>query len=302
MSDTKLLTLQGLPMLYHYTSLDGLLGIVNGNSVWASHCKYLNDSLEYIHALEFPVSLSNNIYMDDDYLSPFGFSIRKALDEMVHNNVYVSSFSEKPDLLSQWRGYCPPGRGVCIGFKRDVLEKYCHENELNLYKCVYSEVEQRQKMKKLIDQCEVEFPMPTVTRAEYDKFESKDRVNHEIDYHQYVIKGAGKNQADKALSNLCNSIAKLAPLFKDSGFHEESEWRIIAENPTSDIQFRSGISHLIPYITLPILSFSKDAIGEVIIGPNASSHSCISSVSMLLESNGLKDVNVRRSKIPFKSW
>lgn len=302
MRQINLLTLQGLPMLYHYTSLDGLIGIINSNSIWASHCKYLNDSLEYIHALDFPISLSNRIYMDDDYLSAFGFSIRKALDEMTHNDVYVSSFSEKPDLLSQWRGYCPSGRGVCIGFKRDILEKYCHESGLNLYKCVYSEAEQSQEMKKLIDQCEAAFPMPTITRAEYNKFESKDRVDHVINYNQYVMKGDGKNQADKALSNLCDSITKLAPLFKDSGFHEESEWRVIAENPTSNIQFRAGTSHLIPYITLPILCFSKDAIGEVIIGPNASSHSCISSISMLLESNGFKGINVRRSKIPFKSW
>tara|TARA_R110002033_G_scaffold121307_1_gene164274 strand:+ start:5331 stop:5984 length:654 start_codon:yes stop_codon:yes gene_type:complete len=217
-------------MLYHYTSLDGLIGIINGNSVWASHCKYLNDSVEYIHALNFPVSFSNNIYIDDDYLAPFGLSIRKALDKMVHKNIYISSFSEKPDLLSQWRGYCPPGRGICIGFKHDILEKYCRENNLNLNKCVYSQAEQSKAMKKLVDQCEREFPMPAVTRAEYDKFEISERVNHEIDYHQYVMEGDGKNQADTALNNLCDSITKLAPLFKDNGFHEELEWRIIVDN------------------------------------------------------------------------
>ncbi len=289
-------------MLYHYTSLDGLIGIINGNSVWASHCKYLNDSTEYIHALNAPISISNNIYMDDDYLSPFGFSIRKALGEMIHNNVYVSSFSEKPDLLSQWRGYCPPGRGVCIGFKREVLEEFCKENGLNLNKCIYNEDEQFQKMSALIQQCHEEFPKPAVSRQDYDAFESKGRVEHELNYQQYVTKGDGKKQADAALNNLCNSINKLAPLFKDVGFHEESEWRITSENPVSSISFRAGISHLIPYITLSILSFSKDAIGEVIIGPNASSHNCSNSVSMLLKSADFHDVNVRTSKIPFKSW
>jgi hypothetical protein len=289
-------------MLYHYTSLDGLIGIINGNSVWASHCKYLNDSTEYIHALNFPISLSNKIYIDDDYLSPFGFSMRKALDEMIHNDVYVSSFSEKSDLLSQWRGYCPPGRGVCIGFKRDVLEQFCSENNLNLDKCIYSESEQFQEMKNLINQCEAEFPMPTISRKDYDTFGSKDRVDHELNYKDFVMHGDGKIQADAALSNLCNSINTLAPLFKDDGFHEESEWRIISKNPSSKINFRAGISHLIPYITLSILDYSKSAIGEVIIGPNASSHNCANSVSMLLEANGFKGVNVMPSRIPFKSW
>lgn len=289
-------------MLYHYTSLDGLIGIINGNSVWASHCKYLNDSTEYIHALNAPIAISNNIYIDDDYLSPFGFSMRKALDEMIHNNVYVSSFSEKPDLLSQWRGYCPPGKGVCIGFKHEVLEAFCKENGLDLNKCIYNENEQFQNMNALIQQCQKEFPKPTISRQDYDAFESKGRVDHELNYKEYVTKGDGKEQADVALNNLCNSITKLAPLFKDVGFHEESEWRITSENPTSSINFRAGISHLIPYITLSILSFSKDAIGEVIIGPNASSHNCANSVSMLLKSADFHDVNVRTSKIPFKSW
>jgi len=289
-------------MLYHYTSLDGLIGIINGNSVWASHCKYLNDSTEYIHALNAPISISNNIYMDDDYLSPFGFSMRKALDEMIHNDVYVSSFSEKPDLLSQWRGYCPPGKGVCIGFKHEILEEFCKENGLDLNKCIYNESEQFQRMNALIQQCQKEFPKPAISRQDYDAFESKGRVDHELNYKEYVIKGDGKEQADVALNNLCNSITKLAPLFKDVGFHEESEWRITSENPTSSINFRAGISHLIPYITLSILSFSKDAIGEVIIGPNASSHNCANSVSMLLKSADFHDVNVKTSKIPFKSW
>ncbi|MDK2595220.1 DUF2971 domain-containing protein [Pseudoalteromonas obscura] len=240
--------------------------------------------------------------MDDDYLSPFGFSIRKALDEMKHNDVYVSSFSEKPDLLSQWRGYCPPGRGICIGFSRDVLEEYCRENNFDLKKCVYSEAEQNSEMKKLIRKCQAEFPMPTASRTEYDKFESNDRVKHELDYRQYVMNGEGKILADSALRNLCDSINKLAPLFKDNGFHEESEWRIIAENPTCKINFRAGSSHLIPYITLPILQFSKDAIREVIVGPNPSKQNCVSSVSMLLESNGFKNAKVKQSKIPFKSW
>ncbi|MDC9523079.1 DUF2971 domain-containing protein [Pseudoalteromonas sp. Angola-31] len=289
-------------MLYHYTSLEGLLGVINSKSIWASHCKYLNDSLEYIHALEFPINVSTNIYMEDDYLSPFGFSIRKALDEMTHNDVYVSSFSEKSDLLSQWRGYCPPGRGVCIGFKRDILEDFCRTKNLYLSKCIYSEEEQKKEVLQLLNRCKNEFPMPSVTRSDYDKFETKSRVNHELNYHQYVTKGEGKVQADLALKNLCDGLTKLAPRFKNNGFHEESEWRIISENPDDGVLFRVGGSHLIPYLSLPILTFSKDAIAEVIIGPNPSAHSCVSSISMLLESNGFKGVNIKHSKIPFKSW
>jgi hypothetical protein len=38
--------------LYHYTTQEGLLGIVKNREIWATHTQYLNDRLEYKHALE----------------------------------------------------------------------------------------------------------------------------------------------------------------------------------------------------------------------------------------------------------
>src|SRR5579883_2004996 len=38
--------------LYHYTSGDGLQGIVRDKNLWATHYKYLNDSTEIRYAFE----------------------------------------------------------------------------------------------------------------------------------------------------------------------------------------------------------------------------------------------------------
>ena len=35
---------------------------------------------------------------------------------------FVCSFSEDGDSLPQWRGYCPNGLGIAIGFSSDVLK------------------------------------------------------------------------------------------------------------------------------------------------------------------------------------
>jgi hypothetical protein len=35
------------PILYHYTSQDGLLGILDSKSIWASKVQYLNDEQEF---------------------------------------------------------------------------------------------------------------------------------------------------------------------------------------------------------------------------------------------------------------
>jgi len=40
-------------------------------------------------------------------LRRFGAMLYEHLESVKGEEIYVASFSEKPDLLSQWRGYCP---------------------------------------------------------------------------------------------------------------------------------------------------------------------------------------------------
>lgn len=35
------------PILHHYTTQEGLLGIVESKSIWATNIYYLNDAAEY---------------------------------------------------------------------------------------------------------------------------------------------------------------------------------------------------------------------------------------------------------------
>ncbi len=39
-------------LLYHYTTIEGLLGIVESGSLRASHIRYLNDQTEFKNAFE----------------------------------------------------------------------------------------------------------------------------------------------------------------------------------------------------------------------------------------------------------
>jgi hypothetical protein len=40
------------PVLYHYSTQQGLLGIIRDKEIWASHTQYLNDVREFRHALD----------------------------------------------------------------------------------------------------------------------------------------------------------------------------------------------------------------------------------------------------------
>ena len=108
--------------LYHYTSLDALVSIVNTKRLRASNIRFLNDRAESVAMMADVI----------DLLQSFGGSLAEQADgrriaAMLEKKTpkadYVASLSEKDDLLSQWRAYCPSGRGVSIGFNTTCLRQ-----------------------------------------------------------------------------------------------------------------------------------------------------------------------------------
>lgn len=289
--------------LYHYTSLSGMLGILRSCSIWATHASYLNDASEFFHGLEFAKQVAGGIFMEDDYLAAFGWAVRHGLEAVFADDLYVASFSEKADLLSQWRGYCPAGAGLCLGFDFGHLRDFCQARGYRLEQCIYEHGQQIQQVEALVTQCLGRFPKPALARSDYKKLDSKGQVNADIEYRLRTSEGPDKPQADAAVDWLCAEISELAPLFKNEGFHEESEWRIVAKRPREPVQFRATPSYLAPYVELGVLSGAEvSAMREVIIGPNPNQRRCESSIKMLLGSCGLGDVEVKTSPLPFNSW
>ena len=290
--------------LYHYTSLGGMHGILRNQNIWATHASYLNDSSEFFHSLNFAKQLAAEIFMKDDYLAPFGWAVRDGLEAVSAIDQYVASFSEKADLLSQWRGYCPAGAGLCLGFDIEHLRDFCQTRGYRLEQCIYDHSQQIQQVKALVGRCLKRFPKhPSFTRSDYEMLDSKDQVVAEIEYRLSTSDGSEKQQADAAVGWLCAKISELAPLFKNEGFYEESEWRIIAREPMESVHFRPSSSYLAPYVKLDVLSDTPaSALREVIVGPNPNQRRCESSIKMFLDSCGLGDVKVMPSSLPFNSW
>lgn len=240
--------------------------------------------------------------MEDDYLDGFAWTLNEALRNMQDSHIYISSFSEIPDLLSQWRGYCPKGEGVCIGFNKKLLEQFCLDNQLIMEKCIYDHNEQKDKILALIDNALSEFPKLSLTRKQYEESNTKSQCDFSIDSQIYFTKGEGTAIANKTLTKLCSSLKELAPYMKNQTFQEEAEWRIIAKDPEKDIHFRTAVSHFIPYIILPIIKANKEIISEIIIGPNANEERSISSIKLLLEMNEISNVVIKKSNVPLNSW
>lgn len=226
-------------ILFHYTSLEGLMGITSSKSIWATNILYLNDASE----------LNYSIRLFREQVIKFQRAIGNALTpeywffETLMDNIttlipsdrfafFVCSFSEEKDLLSQWRGYCPKGIGFSLGFKYSKLKAYAKLYGLSIRPCIYDENEQIDKLRKLIQRTS-------------NKFTTEIKKN---------LEGAWDSVGKQLAADSILEFIKLAPTFKHPKFKEEKEWRIVASLQAKKvpelIKFRSGQSMVVPYIEI----------------------------------------------------
>lgn len=268
-------------LLYHYTTMAGVLGIVSTKTIWATHIKYLNDSMEFELAKSIGVEVAESLQKastsDPD---------RKIWHDVIRGinkagiNICVASFSEQGDLLSQWRGYASPG-GCSLGFDHAFLASAAAVDSWRFLPCVYDPDEQRDVMREILLEV-FETNMRLISNGSYDDFNGGDAA-------------ARMNQ--------------LAGIFKDRSFKEEKEWRLLSR-PLSCAQeafkLRPGASMLIPYFEKDL----KDAQGvmqlkQVIAAPTPHPELSCSSLETLLIKHGYREEarsRVQSSAIPFRNW
>src|SRR4051812_23669938 len=129
-----------MEMLFHYTSPEGLIGIVKERCLWATSAFYLNDSQELLGGIEIARKQLESIA--DESASQ---DQRARINWLLHDirNVgtvqskaaFICSLSSERDLLSQWRAYCRGG-GFSIGFPADQLRDIAAAQQFSLNECI----------------------------------------------------------------------------------------------------------------------------------------------------------------------
>lgn len=287
-------------IVYHYTTLQGLLGITESKNIWATNILYLNDAseLHYAKAI-FREELAEfrRAHPEFDKTTILDDSLGHFFLETIEDNInallpsqdlgfFVCSFSEECDLLSQWRGYCKNGNGFSLGFSLNQLEIIARNAHYFMRQCLYDRGEQARKIQKLLSNIAAKFG---------------DEIGN-----SEVKKEAWNEKSKMLLTDFIFEFIKLAPLLKHPKFAEEKEWRIIAVFKTtvasSRKKFRAGNTMVVPYIevALPVDGTSL-AIDKVYVGPTDESTLSAASVEMLLKSRNVKYSEVRCSTIPYRA-
>jgi len=205
--------------------------------------------------------------------------LKTELENVSRRSVYVASFSEKDDLLSQWRAYTPNGAGYSIGFEFNNVSAFFSHTTFCIESVLYASQDQENKIESIIDDTLDKYPL------------SNDSSDEDI---------------VKAVKYLAMRITINAPIIKHQTFSEEKEWRIICHGIKSDdsrLKFRPGKSGIIPYLNIEFASMPKIIrIKEVVIGPNSDCRLSMNALRMLMNSKGIDCPSIKGSAIPYKNW
>lgn len=263
--------------LYHYTSTEGLFGIVRKRSLWVSHIRYLNDSAEFTHAVtEAVMHLDSRLYSEavEERLATV---LRDRLNALPPLDYFVGSLSEHGDLLSQWRSYSDDASGFSVGFRYEDLVPHLRRQGFVLRRCVYAPEEKHEVVGRLLSNAIAQ------VRASLDETTALVQVANDF----------------------IEAFLKLAPIFKDFAFREETEWRLFT-GPLSmthpQVEFRKSSAMIIPYYNFGLVNEQGPMrLAQVIVGPNSQRELSRASATAYLAKSGI-DCPVELSRIPFRSW
>jgi hypothetical protein len=312
-------------IVYHYTTLDGLLGILQTKTLWATHCKFLNDYSEIVLFKDKLVSLSlpyvreayeklikQSPYVEQEISQAGGLShviqhdtevFVNAQYEATGDDIYIFSFCgqhkdprvNSNGLLSQWRGY-GTGGGLALVFNTQKLEemleievKKFEYNVMNLSDVIYSDNENKLK-EELSEDLSI---IGNAVKAVFDK--------------QKLIE---KGKLAEAYRPFVNCISR----YKHYGFSEENEVRLVAlptvidqeylklagkdevVKPEKERKLRNKNGQLVPYIELLNSTDIELPVERIIVGPHKEKEARAAALRVMLKNTGIE---ITCSDIPF---
>jgi hypothetical protein len=276
-------------LLYHYCSFDTFQKIVDSKKIRASDLRYVNDLSELKHFGSTVSVLAQQRIQSHGASEVLRQLIAWVSERSRHGpSVFAASFSKNGNLLSQWRGYCPLGSGVSIGFARADLSAVAASQDFSVKDCQYTGANQ--------DTCAnqaAELFLERVLSSESNPVQ----IGNWHESQKYW--GTFLAMEDDFLQE--------ASTHKSGTFVEEAEVRLISKvyhnYAQAPISFRATEGTMVPYLDfeLPLDENQALKIKNVFVGPNATPSETIHALNMFLAKQRVSPIQIQYCGIPLRT-
>ncbi|ATQ31315.1 hypothetical protein CS378_22940 [Rhodococcus ruber] len=260
--------------VHHYTDTGGLIGIIQGEKLWATNIQFLNDSLEYDFGLRAVIdALRDSLARAKESDSPTilysielenavqaGITMLESTGPSPKDGQYVCCFSRCFDDLGQWRGYATDG--YCITFDEHKLTKSLSESQPDERSVRHGSVAyggffewgQAEYTDSVLSRLH-EILHKSDTNLEEYGFSASDPI-----FGEFVRQN--NRHALAAIAEVA-AVQNSIPFLKEAGFADEQEMRVCVSHPNA-VEFRPSKIGPIPYTEL---KFDPTCIKAITVGP-----------------------------------
>lgn len=277
--------------LYHYTTGDGLLSMLQSGHIWATDCFYMNDPKEIRYGFDVLQQLVDETFQRtrSPKLQRFAEYMQLTVsDKIERGRVFLASFCSDGDLLSQWRGYGVSGGGYALGFDPErLLGPKPFENE----------------------------PFRVLRPVVYDLEQQRATLTRWL--NRYLVRS--RVEVEEAKLPLLDLFSTHLMTFKNPNYSEEGEWRLIQFGRYTDdswvlpMKFRVRGGQIVPYADIDLTRSKgrlrgKLPIRSIVFGPSVNPERARKALTFLCESQGYRCgpenagdgvIHLRQSAIPF---
>lgn len=290
--------------IYHYTSAEGITGIIDKHEIWMSNTAFMNDTTELNMLQNAEVIFKHSDFSIDAVRQEWHELLeRRRFNENRQADYYMASFSRQKDSLEQWRAY----GNFCIGFD---ARKLAVRKRVFLYSCLYTENDIRRwvlkkekidEWKSLGDDKERRNGAYNLFYAASMKYKNKHfRNEREVrliasSHHNWFCKNSPEMFEDDLPIHFRRHPVYGFPVpyvkfFIEYESHGNTERKKETEQEMKERKLKE--EGTTPRKLLPIT--------EVIVGPMAHQTEAKTACQILLSERGYKNVRVTESSIPYR--
>jgi len=252
---------RGVPeVLYHYTGMAALFGILDSQSLHLGHVDQMNDPDEVAYFDRvFRDAVALYVSKPEGASGFFSFYYEQGLDRIgPDQELFAFCMSESQDEISQWQMYGDSCKGVCIGI--DLKKSW-----LGLRHNFYSHNGIALGMGRVRYDLEEQMNCATTFIESWDSF-----------YKAHWVGDAGDStRACEAFAHIMGGERrKLASYLKAPCWASEKEWRLVASFYGKDLGKLAGAKMsrdaISAFVVMKCPTLEDPYISSVILGPLSS--------------------------------